>query len=101
MPFCLSSLERFRKKLTVMGMIGQMQGMQTASRPPTKPISSRYNKEWLAMLSPAPKARNSLMTGCHSASSVTGETTAALSDWVVAAVSGVTALTVSALFGVS
>ena len=37
MPFALS-LFLFRKKLTVIGMIGQMQGMSTARRPPTKPM---------------------------------------------------------------
>ncbi|CUQ61752.1 Uncharacterised protein [Segatella copri] len=37
-PFFLSFLARFRKKLTVIGIIGQMQGMTSASRPPTKPM---------------------------------------------------------------
>ena len=39
MPFRLSVLARFRKNETVIGMIGQIQGMHTASSPPTKPIS--------------------------------------------------------------
>ena len=44
-PFFLSDLARFRKKLTVIGMIGQMQGIATASRPPTKPIRRMYHGE--------------------------------------------------------
>ena len=63
MPFFLSSFERFRKKLTVIGIIGQMQGIATASRPPTKPISRIYHSEWFAMSSPLPIARSSEMTG--------------------------------------
>ena len=58
-PFFLSVFARFRKKLTVIGMMGQMQGMATASRPPTKPISRMYHSEWLVMLSALPIARNS------------------------------------------
>ncbi len=37
-PRFLLSLERLRKKLTVIGMIGQMQGMTNANKPPTIPI---------------------------------------------------------------
>ena len=59
MPFFLSVFARFRKKLTVIGMIGQMQGIATASKPPTKPISRMYHSERLAMLSPLPIARSS------------------------------------------
>ena len=63
MPFFLSSFARFRKKLTVIGIIGQMQGIATANSPPTKPISRMYHSEWFAMLSPLPIARSSEMTG--------------------------------------
>ena len=45
------SSERCMKKLTVMGMMGQMQGMRMARRPPRKPMSSRYQ-----MLRPSPEA---------------------------------------------
>ena len=38
MPFFLSSFALFRKKLTVIGMIGQMHGITNASRPPMIPI---------------------------------------------------------------
>ena len=69
MPFFLSLFDLFRKKLTVIGMIGQMQGMHTANSPPMNPISRIYNREWSAMLSPAPKARSSLITGVHSEAS--------------------------------
>ena len=39
MPFLRSLLARFKKNETVMGMMGQMQGMATANSPPTKPMS--------------------------------------------------------------
>ena len=66
MPLALSVLARFRKNDTVMGMMGQMQGISTASSPPTKPISRMYSSEWSAMLSvPVFMARNSLTTGCQ------------------------------------
>ena len=65
-PFCLSLLARFRKKLTVMGMMGQMQGMQTASNPPINPMRRIYNKELPAIFSLSlPMARSSSMTGCQ------------------------------------
>ena len=54
-----------RKKLTVIGMIGQMHGMTSASRPPSSPIRKMYMSEWLAMSPVPPKACSSLMTGCH------------------------------------
>ena len=53
-PFRLSVLARFKKKLTVMGMIGHMQGIQTANRPPTNPINRIYNKERLVIFSVVP-----------------------------------------------
>ena len=67
-PFVLSLLDRFKKKLTVMGMIGHIQGMQTANRPPIKPMSRIYIREWSAILSLPPIACSSLTTGCQSVS---------------------------------
>ena len=37
MPFFLS-LARFRKKLTVIGMMGHTHGVNNANKPPTKPM---------------------------------------------------------------
>ena len=66
-PFFLSFLARFRKKLTVIGMIGQMQGITSASRPPTKPMMKIYRMPWLAMSLLPPKDCNSFTTGFHQA----------------------------------
>ena len=38
MPFFLSSFALFRKKLTVIGMMGHIHGMTNASSPPMIPI---------------------------------------------------------------
>ena len=38
---------RFRKKLTVIGIIGQMQGISTASNPPRKPKRKMVARLWL------------------------------------------------------
>ena len=73
MPRLLSFLARFRKNDTVMGMMGQMQGMSTASKPPTKPIKRMYSSEWSVRLSvPVFMARSSLMTGCQRESGEVG-----------------------------
>ena len=66
-PFCRSSLERFKKKLTVIGIIGHMQGMTRASNPPTIPIRNIYNKEWLAILLLPSNCCNCFTTGSHRA----------------------------------
>ena len=66
-PFFLSFLARFRKKLTVIGMIGQMQGITSASKPPTNPMMKIYRMPWLAMSLLPPNACNSFTTGFHHA----------------------------------
>src|SRR5574344_2325336 len=73
MPYVIASqipwlflLLRFRKKLTVIGMIGQMHGMRQARSPPTKPMRRIYNKEWLSEGWLPPRTCSSFTTGFHS-----------------------------------
>ena len=89
MPFCLSVFARFRKNETVIGMIGHIQGIQTANNPPTNPINNRYSNERETKLSLPPLAFNSLTTGCQRS------TLLVISDGMVTAV--VSAAIVSAL----
>ena len=98
-PFFLSSFERFRKKLTVIGMIGQMQGMQTASRPATKPMSSSHSNDCLARSSPEPRARSSSVTGVHKSSATASLTVATKSTLAVSILA--TGAAVSSAVGLS
>ena len=70
MPFFLS-LERFRKKLTVIGMIGHTQGVNKATSPPTKPMKNMYIHECPSPPCAPSNARSSLITGVQRASSST------------------------------
>ena len=59
------SFERFRKKLTVMGMIGHTQGVKRATKPPNNPkikiIQSEVSLVFISLL----KACSSLITGVY------------------------------------
>jgi hypothetical protein len=46
-----------------MGMMGQMQGIQTARRPATKPMRRSQRREWEARSEEEPKVCNSEVTG--------------------------------------
>ena len=63
MPLALS-LVRLRKKLTVMGMMGHTQGVNSASNPPANPIRNRNHSEPFCSLRPS-CCCNSWTTGCH------------------------------------
>ena len=93
-PFRLSPCARFRKKLTVMGMIGQMQGITRANSPPTIPIKKIYNSPFPAISLLVLTAFSSSTTGAHRSEpastavlSIADSTTASAfssSSWVVA-----------------
>ena len=68
MPFCRSSFARLRKKLTVIGMIGHIHGITSASNPPTIPKRNIYISEWFAMSLLPPSCCSSLITGFQRAS---------------------------------
>ena len=58
-------MERFRKKLTVIGIMGQIQGIHTAANPAKNPISNSHHNDFSAKSSPAPNDRSSSMTGAQ------------------------------------
>ena len=65
MPLRRLSLLRFRKKLTVMGIMGHTQGVSSASKPPARPIRKIQASEvsaWFATLS---SDCNWSVTGAH------------------------------------
>ena len=91
MPFRLSSV-RFRKKLTVIGMMGQTQGVSKAMSPPRMPSRKDPPQPSLAGREelPSSKAFNSETTGDHkdpSKSPLKGET-----SFVESSTEGVTAM---------
>ena len=55
----------FKKKLTVIGIIGHTQGVSKARKPPTKPAMNMYKYDWLELLPSAPKTLSSSITGTH------------------------------------
>ena len=61
-PLVLSFV-RFRKKLTVIGMIGHTHGVNRAISPPSNPITKIYHRELFAGVSSC--IPNSFMTGFH------------------------------------
>ena len=99
-------LERFRKKLTVMGIMGHTQGVRRANRPPTNPEKKRNQNEVSAAAVVSPRACSLSMTGVHkSMVAVWGagvfSTTCSCAGWAasVAGVAGcVSAFTVSLFF---
>ena len=50
-----------------MGMMGQIQGMQTASSPPTKPIRRSQRREWEARSEEEAKVESSEVIGAQRA----------------------------------
>ena len=56
-------LARFKKKLTVIGIMGQMQGIHTAANPAKNPINKSHHSDCSAKSSPEPSDRSSSMTG--------------------------------------
>ena len=72
-PRFLSSFARFRKKLIVIGIMGQMQGMTRAKRPPMMPIRKIYHKECPMISLVPPNDFSSLTTGFHHESVFDGE----------------------------
>src|SRR5690554_1125392 len=67
MAFSRLFLLRFRKKLTVMGIMGQTQGVMSAANPQRKPFSKMLHREPAAGSS-VPRALSSSITGDQSAS---------------------------------
>ena len=65
MPRPLSSFARFRKKETVIGIMGQMQGIISARRPPTKPSRKMANREREVLPSESLRVCSSSVTGYH------------------------------------
>ena len=62
----LRSLVRLRKKLTVIGIIGQTQGVNRAIKPPRNPAKKINNQlVSVAEIVASPKALRSSMTGAH------------------------------------
>ena len=61
-PFFLSLL-RFKKKLTVIGIIGHTQGVNNANNPPRKPVMNIYIQDMSSWPCSSPKACKSLITG--------------------------------------
>jgi len=59
-------LLRFRKKLTVMGIMGQTQGVNRAMNPPRKPVMKRIHQELSPLLlCLSPRSFSSSTTGCQ------------------------------------
>ena len=64
------SFVRFRKKLTVIGIIGHTQGVSKAINPPRNPAKKMNSQEVsVAVTVVSPKAFNSSITGVHKAAS--------------------------------
>ena len=60
------SLVRFKKKLTVMGIIGQTQGVSKATKPPMNPaIKMNSHEVSVADIVVSPNALSLSMTGVH------------------------------------
>ena len=58
------SFERLRKKLTVIGMMGHTQGVQSATSPPKNPSMKIYHQAiWATLASSPPMSFSSLTTG--------------------------------------
>ena len=58
------SPDRFRKKLTVMGIIGHTQGVSNATSPPRNPKRKIFHHAcWAALEAASPKAASSSTTG--------------------------------------
>ena len=68
-PFLRSSFARFRKKLTVIGMIGHTQGVSRATSPPIIPMKKMYQRELLLLFCALLNAANSFTTGVHRSAS--------------------------------
>ena len=69
-PFRLL-LDFFKKKLTVIGIIGQTQGVSKAIKPPKKPLMKIQSKESLVVVDVCEsKLRNSSITGSHKSSDI-------------------------------
>ena len=69
MPFFLSFFARLRKKLTVMGMMGHTHGVNSATRPPSRPSRKMYHSARLLLPPSVPSMRwMSPTTGFHRAS---------------------------------
>ena len=60
------SFVRFKKKLTVIGIIGQTQGVNKATKPPKNP-AKKINNQLVsaAVIVASPKAFSSSITGSH------------------------------------
>ena len=91
--FRRSSL-RWRKKLTVIGMIGQTQGVRIVMSPPTKPMRKMYQSVRLCVPPSSPQCLSCSMedsyqraTSEESAGATTGATAAVSVVAMVAAVS--------------
>ena len=67
-PFFLSSLARFKKKLTVIGIIGHTHGVRSAIKPPRIPRMNIFQREFSESVSPEPKEFSSSITGVQSPS---------------------------------
>ena len=99
-PFFLS-LERLRKKLTVIGMIGHTQGVNKATSPPTNPMKNMYIQECPSLPCPPLKAWSSLITGVQSpaVSTAAEAATMAVSACAVSATATVSAAGFSSTAG--
>ena len=76
----MSSLARFRKKLTVIGIIGHTQGVSKAMKPPTIPIRKIPNNDLSLLSFSALNAFSSLITGCQSSEAVAAPAPAACTE---------------------
>lgn len=61
----LRLLDRFRKKLTVMGIMGHTQGVSRANSPPTNPEKKRNHNDVSVVVVVSPRACSLSMTGVH------------------------------------
>ena len=61
----LRSFVRFKKKLTVIGIIGHTQGVSKASTPPPNPKKKIIRSDLSAVPPFSPKALSSSITGVH------------------------------------
>ena len=72
------SFVRFRKKLTVIGIIGQTQGVNKAMKPPKNPARKINNQlVSVAVTVVSPKAFRSSITGLHKSDASCGTADAA------------------------
>ena len=98
MPFFLSFLARLRKKLTVMGMMGHTHGVNSATRPPSRPSRKMYHSERLLLPPSVPSMRwISPTTGFHRASWSSAARAALSTGAPIAALSAAAAASESAL----